>query len=624
MDDDLKRKIAASLDLPEDASADPEVVAALENNPQAHAFARGLYVIEDALQNWPQPRRTAADWEKTASGIERRLGEAPWEKVAKVRGTLQPISWNPLESPPLSEDESLTKQPEQKPMSQPRDDRDADDDLEGLAALTKTSSSPTTSLASPSRPSMPTGPSISDDAMDESSGIVDIQKLAALALKQSLPPKANDLAPTREETAPDHDTALLAREVAKSSDAKSGDKARSAAGAVPPANASATPVRAAKSEPAERKGGAGVIVWVVLAAAAAGGGVFFFMQNQRSSSPMGPSHDQASNDPAPASNPESTGPAPAAAAPSTAATPSPSAPPPAAAAPGSPDPAAATAAAAPAAGATTATPPPGTVEAAAPTGTAANPPAAVVPAVAAPGAAAPAVAANSHAPAAPQIAPVSAPHATRTSHSSGSRASAAPSAPATPTPAPVAAARPTPATTPSPATATSAPAASAGGTSRPAGGAPAAGSSIDDLMARAVGRTTPPATTGATRTGGSAPAAGSGGGSSGASGSGAAATAAPTEIPDRPSRSQVTASMAPLSSAIRACAQGQTGMATVAMTVASDGTVQSASVSGPFNAAATGCMTGVVRRAHFPAFRRPTVPLLYPFSIQPRNGAGAE
>jgi hypothetical protein len=101
-----------------------------------------------------------------------------------------------------------------------------------------------------------------------------------------------------------------------------------------------------------------------------------------------------------------------------------------------------------------------------------------------------------------------------------------------------------------------------------------------------------------------------------------AAPAAPAqsqtaELPDRPSRAQVTQTLSPLQSAVRACTQGQTGIATVAMVISSDGTVQSASVSGPFDGSVNNCIAGVVRRAHFPPFRRPSVPIVYPFSIQP-------
>lgn len=89
------------------------------------------------------------------------------------------------------------------------------------------------------------------------------------------------------------------------------------------------------------------------------------------------------------------------------------------------------------------------------------------------------------------------------------------------------------------------------------------------------------------------------------------------DLPERPSRSQITATMAPLAPAVRACAQGQTGTATVALVINGDGSVANASVTGPFNPTVNNCIVGVVRRARFPRFRRPSIPLVYPFSIQP-------
>jgi hypothetical protein len=77
--------------------------------------------------------------------------------------------------------------------------------------------------------------------------------------------------------------------------------------------------------------------------------------------------------------------------------------------------------------------------------------------------------------------------------------------------------------------------------------------------------------------------------------------------------------MSRLSAAVRACTQGQTGTATVAMMVRANGTVMSASVSGPFSGDATSCIRGVAMGAQFPPFTRPQVPIVYPFSIQPRS-----
>ena len=54
------------------------------------------------------------------------------------------------------------------------------------------------------------------------------------------------------------------------------------------------------------------------------------------------------------------------------------------------------------------------------------------------------------------------------------------------------------------------------------------------------------------------------------------------------------------------------------ITIANDGTVQSASLSGQFSGTPPGeCMEGVVRRARFARFRNPTQTLVYPYVIQP-------
>jgi hypothetical protein len=102
------------------------------------------------------------------------------------------------------------------------------------------------------------------------------------------------------------------------------------------------------------------------------------------------------------------------------------------------------------------------------------------------------------------------------------------------------------------------------------------------------------------------------------------AAAAKPALPNEPSqplaptRDDVMKSMSVLVPAIRGCAQGQSGLATLSLTVHNDGHVESAALSGtPFEGTASGrCMEGVVRRARFPRFRQATFRVQFPFSVQ--------
>jgi len=70
-------------------------------------------------------------------------------------------------------------------------------------------------------------------------------------------------------------------------------------------------------------------------------------------------------------------------------------------------------------------------------------------------------------------------------------------------------------------------------------------------------------------------------------------------------------------SQIRGCAGEQVGMVTFTLMVRSDGTVVSSSASGsPFGGTPQGsCMEGVLRGAHFPAFRQAQFRVQYPMRI---------
>jgi hypothetical protein len=96
------------------------------------------------------------------------------------------------------------------------------------------------------------------------------------------------------------------------------------------------------------------------------------------------------------------------------------------------------------------------------------------------------------------------------------------------------------------------------------------------------------------------------------------ALAASNAIPVVPSRDDVTRSMTILLPAIRGCAAGQSGLATVGIVVKNDGHVESVSVTGaPFEGDRSGrCMEGVVRRAKFPRFQQSSFRIQFPFAIQ--------
>lgn len=96
------------------------------------------------------------------------------------------------------------------------------------------------------------------------------------------------------------------------------------------------------------------------------------------------------------------------------------------------------------------------------------------------------------------------------------------------------------------------------------------------------------------------------------------ALAAPVSVPVAPSREDVTRAMTVLLPAIRGCAAGQSGLATIGIVVRNDGRVESAAVSGaPFEGERSGrCMEGVVRRAKFPRFQQSTFRVQFPFALQ--------
>ena len=102
-------------------------------------------------------------------------------------------------------------------MSQ-SNDQDNEDDLEGLAALMRPSRTGSSASVPPPPVSVRPGPALTDDAMDESSGIVDIKHLAAIAKRASVPPATADEAAKPED---------------KKADAKADEKASGRSSAKP-------------------------------------------------------------------------------------------------------------------------------------------------------------------------------------------------------------------------------------------------------------------------------------------------------------------------------------------------------------------------------------------------------
>ncbi|HKP55085.1 MAG TPA: hypothetical protein VJV78_00110, partial [Polyangiales bacterium] len=94
--------------------------------------------------------------------------------------------------------------------------------------------------------------------------------------------------------------------------------------------------------------------------------------------------------------------------------------------------------------------------------------------------------------------------------------------------------------------------------------------------------------------------------------------AAPAGVPLAPSREDVTRTMTVLLPAIRGCAGGESGLATLGIVVRNDGHVENVTVSGaPFEGARSGrCMEGVVRKAKFPRFQQSSFRVQFPFQIQ--------
>jgi hypothetical protein len=92
--------------------------------------------------------------------------------------------------------------------------------------------------------------------------------------------------------------------------------------------------------------------------------------------------------------------------------------------------------------------------------------------------------------------------------------------------------------------------------------------------------------------------------------------AAQANLPEAPTRNDVLNAMRSVAGAVNACANGQTGTATVSITFASNGRVTTATVAPPFSGPAGSCIARAVRSATVPPFSRPTFQVNYPFVIR--------
>lgn len=113
--------------------------------------------------------------------------------------------------------------------------------------------------------------------------------------------------------------------------------------------------------------------------------------------------------------------------------------------------------------------------------------------------------------------------------------------------------------------------------------------SIDDLLDQAIG------TPGGSKTGGQTT----------------------SNLPDAPSRSDVTSAMRSVQGNVQSCGQGKTGVAQTSVSVSgSTGRVTSAQVGGAFAGTPTGrCIANAVKGARFPKFKRSSFSFVYPFRL---------
>lgn len=95
-----------------------------------------------------------------------------------------------------------------------------------------------------------------------------------------------------------------------------------------------------------------------------------------------------------------------------------------------------------------------------------------------------------------------------------------------------------------------------------------------------------------------------------------APTAAAVDLPEYPSREQVTAGFEAMRSALTQCAAGRAGRVEVKASITSSGRIAHALIGGDFEGSPEGsCMARAVREAQFPAFSQPRLKVSYPFAL---------
>lgn len=599
MDDKLERELSAAV---ERGPEDPAVKKLIGESAQARAYFNGLLAVDRALRTWPAPRSVSdKDSDAFVDAVLARLDEPVSDR-----------DFDPF-AVPFADEREAQKTPrqhsEQHAMSQ-SNDQDNDDDLEGLAALMRPSRTGSSASVPPPAVSVRPGPALADDAMDESSGIVDIKHLAAIAKRASVPPasvdealksRAEEKAEAKDKSDEKKDEKKAEAKSEKPAEKKSDDKKADEKKAEKKDEKKLQAVPAATAAPeASEKKGSNPVLWIGLVgiAAAAAFGVSQMNKGSSASSVNAEAPQSAAPSAAasangvPAAQPAVTQPpsptaAPVAPAEGTAAPAQQPAPEPVAAAPAiaqGVQPAANAQPAAAAIGGAASEPiDQGAARRAAGGGGAAE---SDGPAVAAAPRNAPSrESAGESAPARPST-------ATGTSVSAGAGASRGSSSATTASAGATTTATP-PATRTAPAATTTTTTTTATTGAAPAGGA-ARPMSVDELMRRATGADRAEEAQRA-RTNEQA--------------------AAQASLPPQLTRSMVSGAMTPFNSQVRACAQGQTGTATAVLTVSGDGSVSNVVVSSPWGSGPNDCITNRLRTARFPAVQRPSSRVVYPFAV---------
>lgn len=98
----------------------------------------------------------------------------------------------------------------------------------------------------------------------------------------------------------------------------------------------------------------------------------------------------------------------------------------------------------------------------------------------------------------------------------------------------------------------------------------------------------------------------------------AAEKPATVPLPEAPTAESLIEVIKQVAPALRACAKGQAGNAQLVVVLRGDGRAESARLTGPpFGDTESGrCLEGVLRRAHFPRFRRPQFRVRIPLALR--------